>query len=344
MPRFFLQRICALLLLLTSTVTYADQLIVEPDMGRTPIINYLESAKQSIHLVIYGFTDETLLSLLIRQQQQGKQVRVIMEQRPYKNENQNEKALSVFRKHKLVWQGDIKPFRFIHQKTVMIDDRSALVMTFNFTKSSFKNQRNFGLVIDNPEEVRAINQLFNADWNHQSIQINQPNLIISPDNSRDKLIALIQQTKSNLKIYAQSVNDNKIIDALTAAAKRGVKIEILTSNPLRKKQADSIHSSDIHIHHSKKLYIHAKVFIFDNKKAVIGSINMTRASLDDNRELAVITEDTNVIKQLSAVFALDWNNTDNISHGDPISSKSIFTEKNAKAAIRFMHRVIKSLN
>jgi phosphatidylserine/phosphatidylglycerophosphate/cardiolipin synthase-like enzyme len=344
MPQSFLQRVCALLLLLTSTVSFADQLIIEPDMGRAPIANYLESAKHSVDLVIYGFTDDTLLSVLLRQQQQGKLVRVIMEQRPYKNENQNEKTLNTFKKHKLAWQGNIKPFRFIHQKTILIDDRSVLVMTFNFTKSSFKNQRNFGLIIDNPEQVKAINQLFNADWNHQPIRVNHSSLIISPDNSRAKLIELIQQTKSTLQIYAQSVNDNKVIDALTAAARRGVKIEILTSNPLRKKQANALHSTDINLHRSKKLYIHAKVFIFDHQKAVIGSINLTRASLDDNRELAVITEDTNVIKQLNDVFTRDWNNTESISHGSHIRSASILTEKNVKAAIKFMQRVMKSVD
>ena len=52
--------------------------------------------------------------------------------------------------------------------------------------------------------------------------------------------------------------------------------------------------------------IHAKVFIIDNEKAVIGSINLTRASLDDNRELAVITEDPTVLKQLIHTFDQDW--------------------------------------
>lgn len=345
MPHFMLQCLRALLLAsCTISIGLADQLIIEPDMGRAPIIKLLDSAQQNIDLVMYGFTDETLLSTLLKKKQQEINIKVILEDRPYKNESENEKAITAFKKAKLAWQGDIKPYRLIHQKTLLVDNKKALVMTFNFTKSSFKNQRNFGLIIDDPARVQAINQLFSADWNHQSTKINHPSVIISPDNSRDKLIELIQQAKKTIQIYAQSASDFKILGALADAAKRGVKIELLTSNQLREKQASYTHTAGIQMRYSKKLYIHAKVFIFDHKKAVLGSINLTRASLEDNRELALVTEDTEIIKQLDQTFTQDWNNTENSPLRKSKHESPALTEKNIKQAVKLMKHILKALN
>lgn len=292
-----------------SIVAYADQLIIEPDMGRQPIINVIEKTKHQLHLVMYGFTDETLLNALLRENAQGKSIKVILERTPYKAESENNKIINQFDSHHVAWHGGVPPMQLIHQKTLIIDEREAIVMTFNFTKSSFKNERNFGLIIDDPKRVREISDVFSADWNHVATSNHSPDLIWSPDNSREGLLTLIGQAKQSIQIYAQSVNDYKVTGALAKAAKKGVKINILTSAKLRQKQSDFLTSAGVNVHQSPKLYIHAKVFIIDNKKAVLGSINLTQPSIEKNRELAVVTEDPDVIKQLNNTFNKDWNAT-----------------------------------
>lgn len=62
----------------------------------------------------------------------------------------------------------------------------------------------------------------------------------------------------------------------------------------------------VDIHFSQKYLIHAKVIIADNKRAILGSINLTNASIDKNRELSVITQDPIVIRELSKTFDSDW--------------------------------------
>jgi len=53
-------------LFLFTCMTHADQLIVEPEMGRAPLLKTIYSAQHSIDLVMYGFTDKTLLDVLIK--------------------------------------------------------------------------------------------------------------------------------------------------------------------------------------------------------------------------------------------------------------------------------------
>lgn len=302
------------LLLLFALPLWSDQLIIEPDMGTKPLLDAIHATQHSLYLVMYGFTEQGLLDAILQKKNEGKTVKIILEGSPYKSEQENNKVIKALNQHEVAWLGHIPSFRLIHQKTLILDDDKAIVMTFNFTHSTFKNERNFGLIIDDPERVNAINAIFSADWNHIQSTNTNPDLIISPDNSRDKLLSLMQHAKHSIKIYAQGLNDYKIIGGLANAARRSVDVQIITSNHLRAKQAKYLQRAHVNIHYTKKLIIHAKVFIVDDQQAVIGSINLTRASLDDNRELSVITRDTKVIAELNKIYLQDWENQAELNH------------------------------
>src|SRR5690242_15591407 len=69
-------------LLLLSPPSFAARLIIEPEMGRAPIISEIESAKQSVKLVMYNLTDKELLNALLQQQADGREVQIILEKTP----------------------------------------------------------------------------------------------------------------------------------------------------------------------------------------------------------------------------------------------------------------------
>lgn len=318
----FIYRACVILfLILIVRPLWADRLLVEPDMGRQPIIDIINQAQYSIDLVMYGFTDQTLLNKLIQQKNNGRSLKIILEDSPYKAPDENKKTIATLNAQQIPWQGSIPPFRLVHQKTLIADHTKAVIMTFNFTRSTFKNERNFALIIDDPARVNDIATIFSADWNHVAVTNQSPDLLLSPDDSRSKLLTLINQANHRLQIYAQNVSDYKIVGALAKAARKGVQVQLITSTKLRDKQANYLSRAGVSIHYTKKLIIHAKVFIIDNKKAVIGSINLTRASLDNNRELSIVTEDANVMKTLTTTFNHDWNDADPFS--TPISLPKI---------------------
>lgn len=285
----------------------ADQLIIEPDMGPQPIVHMMQSAQHSLDLVMYGFTEKNLLNALAQQKARGRTVKVILERTPFRASDENQQAIATFNQQRITWQPTMQPFRFIHQKTLIVDDREALVMTFNFTKSTFKNQRNFGLITDNPNEVREIANVFNADWNHAPALHSSTNLFWSPDDSREKMLHHINRARKTVNIYSQNINDYAIVGALAALAKRGIDVNILTSGKIPEKKLHYLKKAGVNIHFNKKMYIHAKVFIIDDKEAIIGSINLTRNSLDENRELSIVTYDAKVVRQLNNTFNADWN-------------------------------------
>jgi len=296
----FLRSLVFSFLLLFALPLFSDELIIEPEMGIKPLLNAIQSTQHSLDLVMYGFTDQSLLNAILQKKKEDKAIKIILEAKPYKSESENNKVIAAFNQQDIAWQGQLPFFRLIHQKTLILDNDKAIIMTFNFTHSTFKNERNVGLVIDNPKRVKAIQTIFDADWNHVQAINTDADIILSPNDSRDKLLTLIQKAKHSIRIYAQNISDYKMILALENAARRSVNVEIITSN-------ENVKLSQVHVYYNKKFIIHAKILMIDNKIAVIGSINLTRASLDNNRELSVITRDANVIAELNALFDQDSN-------------------------------------
>lgn len=294
------------LLLLPSFCLAKPQLIIEPDMGRAPLLTAIRSTQHSINLIMYGMTDQALLNALIDKKHQGKTIKVLLEQTPYHANSENQKAIAQLQKNHISWQGNVPPYQYLHQKTLVLDQQKAIVMTFNLTHSTFKNERNFALILDDPATVHAIQTHFIADWNHVPTSISSDQLLYSPDNSREALTKLIKHTKKSLQLYAQSVSDYAMVGELAKLARQGKTVQILTSKKLRKKQEAFLLHAGVHIRYHKKYLIHAKVFIIDNTKAIIGSLNLTKTSLDRNRELSVLSQDQKIIQQLQQVFAKDW--------------------------------------
>ena len=62
---------------------------------------------------------------------------------------------------------------------------------------------------------------------------------------------------------------------------------------------------------SSDLYIHAKTTIadagFGTQRIYVGSINFSSASMDDNRELGIITTDTTIVNDVNAVVTGDYS-------------------------------------
>jgi phosphatidylserine/phosphatidylglycerophosphate/cardiolipin synthase-like enzyme len=295
-----------LILFFVTAPTFADTLIIEPDDGREPILQFMQSAK-SIDLILYGLTDPIFIDALTAAKKTGKNVRVLLEPLPYKNADENIKALQQLKEEKITLFNPNPHFQLTHQKTFIFDHKDALIMTFNLTRKTFKDERNFALLINDPASIKEIAAVFKADTQHEPIMQQQQNLIWSPENSRQKILTLINDAKKEIKIYAQSISDYQVIGALSKAAKRGVKVQILTEayHPQQKKW-NFLKKSGVDVCFNHPYMIHAKVMILDKKRVALGSINLTKPSIDKNRELSVISEDKRVIGGLLRVFNADW--------------------------------------
>ncbi len=290
-----------------SSAFAAEQLIIEPEAGREPILSAIKNANSSIDLVIYGFTDKKILKALIDAKKQNKKIRIVLEPHPFKSEDENNFAIQKLEAADIDLQNPNPDFKLTHQKTFLIDNQKAIIMTFNLTKTAFKNERNFALVTDDPAVVHEISDVFTGDRENKKIGVKHPDLLWSPNNSRAKILDFIKGAHSEIDIYAQDITDYQMIGELAKAAHAGKKIKIVMSPPKsgNNRKMDYLKRAGAQVRFSENLIIHAKVIMVDHDRAIIGSINLTEPSMNDNRELSIVTRDPKVVGELEKTFEAD---------------------------------------
>lgn len=305
-------------------------LIVEPDDGRTLVLNTLNAARNSIDLTIYELSDSEIMSALTAAQGRKVTVRVLYNWYSFPADTQQREIMPAIQQLKAAGiQSKPAPanFEVTHEKAFVVDDSTGIVMSFNLTSEYFSDTRDFGIITTVPAEVEEIAAVFSADWNGTSIVPKVASMVWSPVNSRSKLTALINKTKKTLDIYCEDIDDPGTLGAMVAAAKRGVKVRLMAAvlsgqgqangnargiTYLRNGQVNAVCKSfpfvALGVQH--QMYIHAKMALADyqmpSAQAYIGSENFACVSLDDNRECGIIVNEPAILDRLQATYDADW--------------------------------------
>jgi phosphatidylserine/phosphatidylglycerophosphate/cardiolipin synthase-like enzyme len=288
-------------------------LITEPAEGTAPVLSMINNAKSSVDLVMYEFQDKQIADALIADQKRGVAVRVLVDQGYFgKEEKINEPSYAYLASSGVAVHWAPNYFALTHQKTLIVDGREVLIMTFNFSPQYYATGRDFGVVDTDVNDVGAIKNTFTADWNNQKIlPSNGDDLVWSPNSAPDMLL-IINSAKKELDIYNEEMKDGRIISALIGAEQRGVAVKVVMTYATAWKLAfQELKSAgvELHLFHGEKgTYIHAKVIVADGSYAFLGSENFSYTSLDQNRELGIFLSDPTVINSLASTFSTDWQN------------------------------------
>ncbi|HTR18685.1 MAG TPA: phospholipase D-like domain-containing protein [Candidatus Paceibacterota bacterium] len=285
-------------------------LIIEPQAGTAPLQEMIKSASSSIDLVMYEFEDKNIEQLLARRAKEGIAVRVILDNGYFgEGSSINEQAFDYLRSSGVSVHWSPEYFALTHQKTLVVDDNEALIMTFNLTPKYYKSDRDFGVVDTDLNDVAAIKEAFDSDWDGNAISAHSGDDLVWSPHSREQLLALINDARTSLQIYNEEMADAGVVAALESAAARGVDVEIVMTYSSNWKPAfQALSDAGAHIRTYKAtapLYIHAKVVIADGAQAFVGSENFSSTSLDQNRELGLILSDPDVVASLQRTFEQD---------------------------------------
>jgi hypothetical protein len=288
-------------------------LVILPDQGENAIDNFVNSATSSINVTIYELNDTTLVNDLVAREKAGVAVRVILDQAQKSYNTAAYNALTAGGVG-VVWSS--ATFTYTHQKTITVNNDESYISTGNFDTAYYATSRDYGVFDTDASDVAAIVAVFNADYAHTSITPSDgDDLVWSPTDSQTRLLALINGATKSLDIEQEEFSDTAIINALVAAEKRGVTVRVVLEDP-------SSYSSEVSeveaaggqvtgYSSSTGFYIHAKTIIADYgtsaQKAFAGSENFSSNSLNDNRELGLITTDTGVVDGLESTFAGDFS-------------------------------------
>src|SRR5271168_3270350 len=307
-------------------------IIVLPDDTAKPILDAIAQARKSIRVKMFIFSDPSLLEAVIAAQHRGVDVRVMLN--PERRDGEKENADT---RKKLVEAGvhviDSNPaFDVTHEKSMVIDDITAFVQSLNWETKNITLTRDYAVVTSHKHEVDEVAQCFDADWNRKKFDTgDHSHLIWCIGNGRQRLGQIIDSSKHSLWLQNERYQDPTIIEHLIRAHARGVKIQIMARPPHKLKKEKliegvsglrSLQDLGVKIHKLKHIKLHAKLILADDKRAIIGSINLAPGSFDSRRELAIEVDDKHIVDRLYDVVHHDWKH----SHPLDLSDEGIFAD------------------
>src|SRR5262249_7158160 len=131
---------------------------------------------------------------------------------------------------KVVWSSS--GFTYTHEKCVIIDGAQAWIMTMNANTSSPTSNREYLAIDTDPVDVAEATAIFQADHALSAITPTGP-LVVADTNARSMLVALINGATKTIDLEGEEFSDlnhGGVVDALVAAAARGIAVRIVVAN------------------------------------------------------------------------------------------------------------------
>jgi phosphatidylserine/phosphatidylglycerophosphate/cardiolipin synthase-like enzyme len=244
-----------------AAATYT--LFTLPDQGISTVYSQINGATKSADLTMHELTATTAETDLGNAAARGVTVRVVLDER---QKSTNRTAYDYLNNHgvKVVWSSTA--YYYTHEKSLVVDASTVTIMSGNLSSQYYASDRDFGVVDTDANDVAAVETVFNADFSHLAVTPGDgDDLIWSPTDSKPHLLALINGSTSNLKVYALEMSDPDIVTAPENAAGRGVAVQIVGENMNNSynTQYNTLKAAGAHLSYysaSTGLYIHAKSY------------------------------------------------------------------------------------
>jgi len=297
----------------------SHSLIVLPEDTAQPILDALSAAKRSIQIRMFLFTDPGLTNAVIAAKHRGVKVRVMLNPARRGGESENDETNDKLA-HAGIEVSDSNPaFQLTHQKSMVIDEEVGFVESFNWETRDLTATRDYAVVTTRKREIAEMVTCFEADWVRKEFTPSRHSeLIWCPNNGRERIADFIDSAKHSLWLQNERYQDMVIIERLVRAVRRGVRLHILARPPhtLKKDKLVEgvgglriVHDVGAKVHTLKRLRLHAKMILADDRRAIVGSINLSPGSFDGRRELALETDAHRVVRRLSEAAQTDWANS-----------------------------------
>jgi len=284
------------------------EVLIGPTGLRKALVDLMGTAQSELLLMMYQLDCAQCTGGLIDAHNRGVAVRVLLDF----NQFYNGDAIDELTAAGVQVQAAPGEFNHAHAKVMIIDGQTAVVMSANMNPFSMSSERNYGVVDRDPQDVKDLTTVFERDWadDGSAIDTSCTRLILSPENSRERIIEQINGAQTQLDLAVMYVSDDAVMSALKQKASSGTTVRVLLAHPEwiddNTATAAELESAGATARFFYEWELHAKLIIADGVP-LVGSVNMSYNSLENNREVGVLVTEEAPAAQIVAQFEQDWS-------------------------------------
>jgi phosphatidylserine/phosphatidylglycerophosphate/cardiolipin synthase-like enzyme len=284
-------------------------IIVEPDgQSGAQVVSAINAAKTSVHMTMYLLSNTSVINALIARHKAGVDVKVLLDS------STTTSNTSVYNQLKsagvsVAWSST--QFTFTHEKCVIIDGKTAWIMTMNLTQSSPDSNREYLAIDTTPGDITEAEAIFAGDFTGKPPTSATGPLVVAPINAVSSIVNLINSAKTTIDLEGEELSDYHTADALKAALGRGVKVRVVLSDVTQTSSGQAavaeVKGAGGKLVTVSTPYIHAKTLVADGTTAYVGSENFSTGSLQYNRELGVIFSIPSEVQKITSTISTDFS-------------------------------------
>ncbi|MDD3868189.1 MAG: phospholipase D-like domain-containing protein [Candidatus Absconditabacteria bacterium] len=296
----------------TSLQSISGEVLIGPDEEVQR--RYLDSVAQTrdtLKIQTYEFTHQLFKELFSRLAGSGTQVQIIIEDQKYQQFQNTLKQLQDF--FSGLQNIEIKSDQqmgttYVHSKITLLDN-AFWIQSANLTKSSFESNREHFFYSEDEEVFRSLQQIFEKDWEGVTLMIGDlhSNLVVCPVNCRGGIEALLSGAQESIIIQTQYIMDEEILKILRKKSEE-INLKIIVADTIDNANLTNYFGPGV-ARALKAHYNHTKMILVDEKYLLLGSMNLSDNSLDNNREIGIILLEEKQIQTFLSGFWADWRNS-----------------------------------
>jgi cardiolipin synthase A/B len=285
--------------------TSVPELFIGPTEIVDEVLPVIDSADDTLIVMMYQLSLDAFIDGIVAAADRGAAVRVVLDP-----DQDNSDAIAAFSAAGVQVKMAAPSFENYHAKVVVADGDLGVVMSGNMNYFTSNSERNYGVVLRDAEDLADIERIFDMDWDGATIGYPTcTRLLISPTNARARLLQHINSAETTLELAVMYITDDQMVLAVKQRHDAGVDVRVLLANPSwidgNTATAEELRAEGIAVKFISSL--HAKLVIADGA-AFVGSQNFSWTSLERNREIGVLVDDTAPMARVTTQFETDWAN------------------------------------
>src|SRR5437763_13932402 len=129
-------------------------IIVLPDDTANEIIAASDSAKDSLLIKMFLFSDPLLIDAVIAAKKRGVKVKLMLHPARKSGEEENEQTRRQLEEAGIEVRDSNPEFTITHEKSMVVDEKVAFIKSLNWETKNFTETRDYAIITYHPHEVK----------------------------------------------------------------------------------------------------------------------------------------------------------------------------------------------